>query len=405
MNFTSFDFASITQNITANLPTFGSTDENAVKNCTQCQVEFTYKVFKHQCRKCGLQYCNDCTSNKVIIPKDLIADRTAEHWYPTDLLASDEDYRKPQKVCYACFYLLRDHQSQLRKDFSRANQETCAPEDPLESMMLKLPSAVDFYLNSEIQKAANILNNFQSSMDGKGVPRKLLGIARGVVFFTILKVGFVFTGRYGSGVIVAKLPDGKWSAPSAVQITGLGWGLQAGAELTTVMLILATDSAVNAFKSTAQISVGAELGVSVGPLGRSLETDVTAGREGAAHAFSYAQSKGLFVGASLEASGITIRNDVNRAFYGESVSAVALLQGEYPPPKGAEILYKALADLTTATIEGDMSDMAGDFGETEMDFTKYSIDEDVNDSETQPTDRPDGGEPVRFAANGDAIFL
>jgi hypothetical protein len=81
------------------------------------------------------------------------------------------------------------------------------------------------------------------------------------------------------------------------------------------------------------------------------------------------------------------------------VSAVALLQGEYPPPKGAEILYKALADLTTATIEGDMSDMAGDFRETEMDFTKYSIDEDVNDSETQPQ------EPVRFAANGDVIFL
>jgi lipid-binding SYLF domain-containing protein len=167
-------------------------------------------------------------------------------------------------------------------------------------MMLKLPSALDFYLDTEIQKAANILNNFKSTLDGQGVPRKLLSLARGVVFFTIVKVGFVFTGRYGSGLIVAKLPDGKWSAPSAVQITGLGWGLQVGAELTTVMLILATDSAVNAFKSNAQISVGAELGVSVGPLGRSLETDVTAGREGAAHAFSYAQSKGLFVGASLE---------------------------------------------------------------------------------------------------------
>ena len=48
-----------------------------------------------------------------------------------------------------------------------------------------------------------------------------------------------------------------------------------------VMLILSTESAVNTFKSRAQISVGAELGVSVGPVGRSIESDVTAGNKGA----------------------------------------------------------------------------------------------------------------------------
>lgn len=47
------------------------------------------------------------------------------------------------------------------------------------------------------------------------------------------------------------------------------------------MLILSTESAVNTFKSRAQISVGAELGVSVGPVGRSIESDVTAGNKGA----------------------------------------------------------------------------------------------------------------------------
>ena len=208
-----------------------------------------------------------------------------------------------------------------------------------------LPSAMDFYLEKEIHKASLILHNFKSTIDGEDIPRRLLDMAKGVVFFTIIKLGFVFTGRYGTGLIVAKLPNGGWSAPSAVQMTGLGWGLQIGAELTTVMLILSTDSAVNAFKSPAQISVGAELGVSVGPVGRSLEGDLAAGQEGAAHAFSYAQSKGLFVGASLEASGIAARPDVNRAFYGENVSISALLQGEYPPPKGAEVLYQALDRL------------------------------------------------------------
>ena len=207
--------------------------------------------------------------------------------------------------------------------------------------MPSMPS-IDFYLEKEIRKATTMLYNFKNTLGEEKIPRELLDIAKGVVFFTIIKVGFMFTGRYGTGLVVAKLPDGRWSAPSAVQMTGLGWGLQIGAELTDVMLILSTDSAVNAFKSRAQVSVGAELGVSVGPVGRSIESDVTAGNKGAAHAFSYAQSKGLLVGASLEASGIAARPDVNRAFYGEKVSISALLQGDYPAPRGAAVLYDAL---------------------------------------------------------------
>ena len=186
---------------------------------------------------------------------------------------------------------------------------------------------------------------FKNTLGEEKIPRELLQIAKGVVFLTIVKAGFMFTGRYGTGLVVAKRPGGGWSAPSAVQLTGLGWGIQIGAELTDVMLILSTEAAVNTFKSRAQISVGAELGVSVGPIGRSIESDVTAGNKGAAHAFSYAQSKGLFFGASLEAAGINSRPDVNRAFYGEKISPSALLSGEYPNPRGAEPLYAALEEV------------------------------------------------------------
>lgn len=209
---------------------------------------------------------------------------------------------------------------------------------------MSLP-ALDFYLDVEINKAATMLYNFKNTLGEEKIPRELLDIAKGVVFFTIVKAGFMFTGRYGTGLVVAKLPDGRWSAPSAVMITGFGWGLQIGAELTDVMLILSTESAVNTFKSRAQVSVGAELGVSVGPIGRSIESDVTAGSKGAAHAFAYAQSKGLFFGASLEASGIAARPDVNRAFYGEKLTISNLLSGDYPPPKGAEPLYKAINEV------------------------------------------------------------
>ena len=158
-------------------------------------------------------------------------------------------------------------------------------------------------------------------------------------------MGFGFSGRYGTGLVISRLADNTWSAPSAITISGVGWGLQIGGELTDVMLVLSTDSAVEAFKSRGQVSLGAELGLSAGPYGRSLESDITAGNKGAAHAFSYAHSQGLFMGASLEACVIGQRKDVNKAFYGEARSASALLAGDTPRPRGAEPLYKALDSI------------------------------------------------------------
>ena len=96
------------------------------------------------------------------------------------------------------------------------------------------------------------------------------------------------TARYGTGIVLSRLHDDTWSAPSAIMMSGLGWGIQFGTEVSDVMLILTSDGAVEAFKSTGQLTVGAELGVSVGPVGKSVETDVTLGNRGAAHAFSYA---------------------------------------------------------------------------------------------------------------------
>eukprot|EP01038_Epipyxis_sp_PR26KG_P011820 gene11820-15818_t len=321
-------------------------DDTTVTHCTKCRTEFNFRVFKHHCRKCGLIFCNDCSRQKVIIPQEALVPRPSPWIFlklPDPGIISDEDnFRCPQRVCDGCYYQLKDIQADLRQQVSRANLETVIPEN--NNSMPNLPS-LDFYMENEIRKATTMLLCFKNTLGEEKIPRELLDIAKGVVFFTIIKAGFMFTGRYGTGLVVAKLDDGGWSAPSAVAMSGMGWGLQIGAELTDVMLILSTDYAVNTFKSRAQISVGAELGVSVGPVGRSIESDVTAGNKGAAHAFSYAQSKGLFFGASLEASGIISRPDVNRAFYGEKISPSVLLSGDYPQPKGAAPLYKALDEI------------------------------------------------------------
>jgi len=203
-------------------------------------------------------------------------------------------------------------------------------------------------METDIRKAAYTLYNFTSDnkIEGRDViPRELMQGAQGLAFITVLKAGFLFTGRIGTGLVVARLDDGSWSAPSAIAMSGMGWGFQLGGELTDVLLVLTTKGAVRAFCSNAQISIGTELAVSLGPVGRSAGTDVHGGKKGASAAFSYAHSKGLFFGVSLEASVIAARHDINRSFYGLEVSPAQLLGGELGRPRAAEPLYQALAEV------------------------------------------------------------
>jgi len=256
-----------------------------------------------------------------------------------EAVSSDLDnFRAPQRICDGCAPSLRDLQAGLRATVSRAYMDTLVD---LDSKATLVPQA-DFYLENEIRNATLMCTRMSKTEGEEKIPKEMLDIAKGVVFLTVAKMGFMFTGRYGTGLVISRLPNGTWSAPSAITISGMGWGLQVGAEVTDVMLILSTELAVETFKSRGQVSIGAELGVSAGPYGRSVESDLTAGNKGAAHAFSYAHSQGLYFGASLEACAIGQRKDVNRTFYGERVSASKLLSGEHPIPLGAEPLYKAL---------------------------------------------------------------
>ena len=317
--------------------------DHEVNNCSQCQDEFSLLRRKHHCRVCGKLFCAECSAFKLLIPTT----KLIQHPNCTD------DFHAPLRTCSHCARSLHHVQEDLRKLLAKAHAETIV-ERLSPERYLNRPFSNS--LQSEIRKATHTLWNFTSDniVEGRDrIPRELLQGAKGLAFLTIAKAGFCFTGRLGTGLVIARLSDGSWSAPSSIMISGMGWGFQAGMEMTDVVLILATPGAVDAFSSRAQVSVGTELAISLGPVGRSAGTDLHAGSEGASAAFSYAHSKGLFFGISLEASAITSRADINRAFYGMDVKPAALLSGVIPRPVAAEPLYQALAEvLNMTTISG-----------------------------------------------------
>lgn len=174
------------------------------------------------------------------------------------------------------------------------------------------------------------------------IPPDVLKRAKGLAIITVLKAGFLFSGRAGSGVIVARLPDGTWSAPSGIGMAGAGAGGLIGAELTDFVFILNNQAAVDSFSRAGTLTLGGNVSVAAGPLGRNAEADAAASVGGVATVFTYSKTKGLFAGVSVEGSAIVERKDANRKFYGSDCSAKQILSGRVRPPPGADPLLRVL---------------------------------------------------------------
>ncbi|KAJ3016138.1 UNVERIFIED_CONTAM: hypothetical protein HDU68_012394 [Siphonaria sp. JEL0065] len=209
--------------------------------------------------------------------------------------------------------------------------------------MPKIHTPLPQELAEEFTKAASILDHFvkgKTQLDQTLIPPKVIANAKGVAVLTIVKAGFIWSGRAGAGLVVAKLPDGRWSAPSAIAAGGAGVGAQIGAEVTDSVLILNSESAVKAFSHGGNMTFGANLSVAAGPTGRQAEASGSVGN--LAPIYSYSKTKGLFAGVSLEGLVILTRKDTNARFYGNQVLPEDLLSGKVEPPAEAEVLYRAL---------------------------------------------------------------
>ncbi|KAI1827337.1 hypothetical protein F4861DRAFT_404597 [Xylaria intraflava] len=220
-----------------------------------------------------------------------------------------------------------------------------------------LPSS----LSSECKKCGKILTSFvdprQAFSPDKIIPPHILSNAKGLAILTVLKAGFLGSARFGSGLVVARLPDGSWSAPSAIMTAGGGFGGQIGFELTDFVFILNDASAVKTFSQQGSITLGGNVSIAAGPVGRNAEAAGAASLKSVAGIFSYSRTKGLFAGVSLEGSAIVERRDANEKLYGQRLTAAQLLNGAIrPPPQAGPLLNVLNSRIFSGTRRGTMED-------------------------------------------------
>ena len=189
----------------------------------------------------------------------------------------------------------------------------------------------------QVNQAATTIKEFKA-LPEKSIPPYVLRDAKGLAIITVVKGGFVFSGKVGQGVVVARTKDGGWSGPSFVKTGGAGFGAQIGGEMTQFVVILNTRDAVKAFAQGGNVQLGGALSVAAGPVGRTAAGDVTV----KAAVYTYSRSKGLFAGASLEGAVLVTDKTANEDYYGKSASAPSILNGKVAPPQGASVLLHSL---------------------------------------------------------------
>ncbi|KAI9470935.1 MAG: hypothetical protein EXX96DRAFT_511490 [Benjaminiella poitrasii] len=184
-----------------------------------------------------------------------------------------------------------------------------------------LPSSINSplptSLKGECKKATKILHSFIDPGQGLDIiiPRSILEKAQGLAIFTVLKAGFLFSGRAGSGLVIASL---VCSIRYSYRWYGRWW----------------SNRFCSCFKYQRSFAAG--------PVGRNVEASGSATFKHISAVYSYSKTRGLFAGVSLEGSVIFTRNDANEKLYGQRYSAKELLNGTVPPPHEADALYRAL---------------------------------------------------------------
>jgi lipid-binding SYLF domain-containing protein len=200
------------------------------------------------------------------------------------------------------------------------------------------PARAEDDLPARVVRSREVFQELVKAPD-REIPEALLKDCKCVAIFPhVIKGAFVFGARRGKGVVSCRNAAGEWSPPAFFSLTGGSWGLQIGAESADVVLFFMTERGAKSLLES-KFTLGGQLAVAAGPAGRSAEASTDAKLE--AEIYSYARSKGLFAGLSLEGARLSPDTKSIQSYYGEPVETRAILfQHKVPrrPPEAAKLV-------------------------------------------------------------------
>ncbi|WP_368565311.1 lipid-binding SYLF domain-containing protein [Pseudoxanthomonas sp. UTMC 1351] len=200
----------------------------------------------------------------------------------------------------------------------------------------------------EDDRAANavrVLKEIQKIPE-QGIPDKLLDEGKAIIVIPdTLKAGLVFGGRRGHGLMSVKNPDGTWSSPVFVKLTGGSVGFQAGVQSSDVVLVFRNDRNLDNIVN-GKFTLGADAGIAAGPVGRNASASTDGQLK--AEIWSWSRARGLFAGVALDGAVLQIDDDANVAVYGSAATPRAIFESRSGAPSDAVVGFRDQLEEATA---------------------------------------------------------
>ena len=129
-------------------------------------------------------------------------------------------------------------------------------------------------LEGQLRAARKSLESYinPSKLNAKKlIPKAILKNAKGIVFLTCIKGGFVFAANVGTGCVIVRNSGSSgnnsitgWSPPSSIGVAGVSFGFLAGGSKVEYLFILNDDYAVKQFTGSGQLRLGGEVQLALG---------------------------------------------------------------------------------------------------------------------------------------------
>jgi lipid-binding SYLF domain-containing protein len=162
-----------------------------------------------------------------------------------------------------------------------------------------------------------------------------------IIFPELVKAGFILGGEVGDGVMLVRDSDsGEWSYPAFYTLGSASIGMQFGAQVSQVMLLVMTEGGMDKVMSD-KLTLGADASVAAGTVGGGVEAATTLNID--ADIYSFSLAKGLFGGISLEGAVLVPDEEAAEAYYGKAVSSRAIVIHREVSNPGADGIRAALA--------------------------------------------------------------
>ncbi len=198
-------------------------------------------------------------------------------------------------------------------------------------------------------EASGVLEELGAQRD-TAIPDRLMQRAYGIVVIpNVVKVSAVVGGRRGSGAMVVRDANGRFTDPIMVSITGGSVGWQIGVQSTDLVLVFTTKRGIEGI-ADGKLTLGGDASVAAGPVGRSASASTD--QDFKAEVYSYSRNKGLFAGLSVDGSVLSIDSRSNARLYGKTASASDIIERRVSVNiDAAKRFERAVAASTTSSAQ------------------------------------------------------